>query len=1215
MSTQATSQRGSEVTVEVSTDGQPALSLPATHELAELLDLAALVNRDTSERFNLSFSALMIAFYLGKHRISEWYRSFIAEQGADFDAILKYRQLNQKDLLALVQKSEVPFPNPEDVYPNGQRTATTSARRWLEVANGLAREQGHSRTGLRHMMLAVIFTRDFHAEDLERWRFNRSAWGLSYLKYVERDLPNDLGFSQQIYERTFPPPPNPSQQPSSERGSDTEAPVPFLAEEYRLSWAAKNILSSSSAQATQRNEPMSTSQVLLELADQGKPGRDPQWAGDFLKTSLMAQGRNFDQTKAAYGPSPSSDSSTDAVKPDSVMTQGLAWVLGRASEITVQTSGSDVISGRHLLAALILDPPRPYTLGSAQRLQEYGIDLPLLRERFYEWVRGYGDDDKAWRTVLVGTAKEPYRKVQFDADSPTGPNLLDTEQDVLAMATLVAAKDSTPPLSIGLFGDWGSGKTFFMGQLRSRISRLAKDAGDSGMMQRDLPFYKRIVQIEFNAWHYVEGNLWASMVEHILDNLRVSENQESALTLKLQQHWIEQLGFAEKTKAEADRKTEVAKTRVSTTERDLENKKKDLEDKQKEVQTLSKKSVEKAFELSGAFKVIRESLKPLGLEPLSNAALDLQSSLRQARSVLENGRSTLMPLVHAEDRKRRWVSLLIILLAAPLAAVLVGILLSSLKPAIAQISAFATGAAGLLTGLADWLRRQAEWTAKHLKEIEDAQREYDKELAAELAQTNAEKQIAEEELASARQEYNLAQLKAEQARRDKEAAESDLAAATTAHLLGQFVQDRAASTDYRKHLGVLAVVRQDFQELSRLIEEDNWRLSPDRAEDPRFAGLTKIKDLAEEQKDATTRINRIVLYIDDLDRCPPAKVVEVLQAVHLLLAFPLFVVVVGVDARWISQSLDARYRELLHVGNSDAASLLEQSFGFATSEDYLEKIFQIPLWLRTMDANGARRMIQGLLGSPSVASTVTNARSGEAKSQTEASAGVASEPVDRTATHDSRTPPNSELASKPSGATGAKGTETAPPPASREQPSQQNQTVPNLESLKVADFELQTIDDLSPLLGRSPRALKRFVNLYRFIKARLSNAEHRAFTQRTADMISDYEAVLLLLAVDTGLPRASRMFFEELTRLADWPQPVSLTIADLIKRLDQRSSANTSDWRSLRTWLTARENDERLNRGIPRMIDWVEQVSRYSFQAAPRNVKADPPAMQIADPQ
>jgi hypothetical protein len=38
-----------------------------------------------------------------------------------------------------------------------------------------------------------------------------------------------------------------------------------------------------------------------------------------------------------------------------------------------------------------------------------------------------------------------------------------------------------------------------------------------------------------------------------------------------------------------------------------------------------------------------------------------------------------------------------------------------------------------------------------------------------------------------------------------------------------------------------------------------------------------------------------VLYIDDLDRCPPRRVVEVLTAMQLLLALPLFVVVVAVD--------------------------------------------------------------------------------------------------------------------------------------------------------------------------------------------------------------------------------------------------------------------------------------------------------------------------------
>lgn len=61
---------------------------------------------------------------------------------------------------------------------------------------------------------------------------------------------------------------------------------------------------------------------------------------------------------------------------------------------------------------------------------------------------------------------------------------------------------------------------------------------------------------------------------------------------------------------------------------------------------------------------------------------------------------------------------------------------------------------------------------------------------------------------------------------------------------------------------------------------------------------------------ANRKIERIVLYIDDLDRCPAAKVVDVLQAVHLLLAYPLFVVVVGVDSRWLLQSLSAHYTEL-----------------------------------------------------------------------------------------------------------------------------------------------------------------------------------------------------------------------------------------------------------------------------------------------------------------
>ena len=46
-------------------------------------------------------------------------------------------------------------------------------------------------------------------------------------------------------------------------------------------------------------------------------------------------------------------------------------------------------------------------------------------------------------------------------------------------------------------------------------------------------------------------------------------------------------------------------------------------------------------------------------------------------------------------------------------------------------------------------------------------------------------------------------------------------------------------------------------------------------------------------------LERIILYIDDLDRCPEERVVEVLEAVNLLMAFPLFIVIVGVDPRWV----------------------------------------------------------------------------------------------------------------------------------------------------------------------------------------------------------------------------------------------------------------------------------------------------------------------------
>jgi hypothetical protein len=1145
--------------------------------LSDIWETAEIIGALSSDDYRWSFTSILLALLYTPQHISRWFLSYATSANIRLADINGTRGFQPEQL-----------PNMRAEFARGgsflKKTAFTSSARSLfqnavDLSAASTRDSA-SRVSARHLLGAYIYRLPSgHADQLREWGFVPADWSTNFIGYLSGNGIQE-SFWSELHSEKFG-----ASAPGMESSStqQPDAVTPFDMNGYSLSLAQQAILKDASKYAAACNEPISTSRVLLAMAEHGRPGRDPQWAGAFLRESLENQSNAYAEKIMAYRESgKNKDRSPEAAPQESDTAKpGLVWTLKRAAEIAAQTSSEPIIKGRHLLAALVTDPPRPYTLGAHRQLEEMGIDLPLFRERLYNWVRGYGDNDIAWRAVLIGSTAELLRRAGFDADNATGTDLLQIEQDVVALATLIAARESSPPLSIGLFGNWGSGKTFFMGQLKRTIAQLAAEANDSKKMQRDLPFYKRIVQIEFNAWHYVEGNLWASLVEHILDNLHITEKQTPTATESLQKHWIEKLGFAEKTNSEADSKAKEASDNVSQAEREMDAAARKLSRKTSELQELSKKSVARDFNLIGAKDQITKALEPLGLKTFGDAAFELESSLRQAKSVLEAGNATFIPLIYAKDKKDRWRSLLLILLGAPLGGALIGLaFLQFKKNGIAEISGFATGAAGLLSGFAAWIRKQMEWISKQTETVREAQRKYDSELARELAEVAADSARTEQDLALARQEYAVAQQRAEQARRDVERARSDLAAATTSRLLGQYIQDRAESTDYRKHLGVLAVVREDFQKLSRLIEEDNWRLAPEGVDDQRFAGrLTRVKSLEEEEKDLATRINRIVLYIDDLDRCPPAEVVKVLQAVHLLLAFPLFVVVVGVDARWISRSLEARYRELLHFGKTEDAVDLNQVFGVARGEDYLEKIFQIPLWLRPMDAGAARRMVQGLLR-PAVAS-------GDGRVVAEAPAPL---PKKEEGVKTTVLP-----AEKPSG-----GTITKIAAEPRNEPVVElvssNQVIPNVDGLLIADSELLMIDQLAPLLGRSPRSLKRFVNLYRLIKARLTPSEHKAFTRKSDRSIADYEAVLFLLAVDTGLPRVSRLVFDELIAISREPNAHTVDQKQFIERLARK--ADSSDWDTLRAWIEGQAQDERFNQGVMRIAAVVEQVSRYSFQTA-----------------
>jgi hypothetical protein len=604
---------------------------------------------------------------------------------------------------------------------------------------------------------------------------------------------------------------------TSQTRSEAAAAIPFNIDQTSLSDAASYMLTSAAERGTSKSA-LSTSMVLVELIERGRARGGAYWSADFLWQETNPFAAKYAEMRKEYL---SREGQSPAKSFPNMVTPGLAYVLAHAQDLAEQTSSDSTIFARHLLAAIISEPPTPHRLGSVKRLEELGVDILLLREHFFEWLKGYGDNDDAWRVLLLGSKNAPQRLTEFDADDTRGPDLLDVKRDVRALATLIAARSLAPPLSVGLFGDWGTGKTFFMRQLQAMVAQLSKEARDSGEPQRQVPFYKHVVQIEFNAWHYVEGNLWASLVDHIFRNLRQTDRSTRESVEAMQKHWIEQLGFKETVLSQAQERISVAASQITTANQKVRDLKEEQRVKTEKLQRLTAKNVARDFHLSGMAKIVADALQPLGLEAASDAASDLDSSLRQARNILGRGSSLLTPLFRSADRTARWRSLVIILFSGPAAVLLVNLIFKKLgKDAISQIYSFLTWATTTMTLAAAWIRKQGAWVAARLDEVEKANRSYDAALSSEQAETAKKIAQTEQELALAHQEYAAAQQAAEQARREHEALRKELAEVTPGRLLGKFIEDRAASSDYRKHLGVLAVIRDDFQEMSKLIEQE-----------------------------------------------------------------------------------------------------------------------------------------------------------------------------------------------------------------------------------------------------------------------------------------------------------------------------------------------------------------------------------------------------------
>lgn len=96
---------------------------------------------------------------------------------------------------------------------------------------------------------------------------------------------------------------------------------------------------------------------------------------------------------------------------------------------------------------------------------------------------------------------------------------------------------------------------------------------------------------------------------------------------------------------------------------------------------------------------------------------------------------------------------------------------------------------------------------------------------------------------------------------------------------------------------------------------------------------------------AETKIKRLVVLIDDLDRCSPERLIENLEAIKLFLNVPKTAFVIGADPRIVKHAIEYRYKSRITSDEPTNADAKTERISDQFVKDYLEKLIQIPYHL------------------------------------------------------------------------------------------------------------------------------------------------------------------------------------------------------------------------------------------------------------------------------
>lgn len=305
--------------------------------------------------------------------------------------------------------------------------------------------------------------------------------------------------------------------------------------------------------------------------------------------------------------------------------------------------------------------------------------------------------------------------------------------------------------------------------------------------------------------------------------------------------------------------------------------------------------------------------------------------------------------------------------------------------------------------------------------------------------------------------------------------------------------------------------------------------TPDYKDDLGFMGRIRqdLEGFAESLPDGV----KVVIFIDDLDRCDPRKAVEVLEAVKLLLEFERFIVFIALDARIITQAVEEHYGQVLAEAE-------------ITGYEYLDKIVQIPFSIPEPPLHELRKFVASLVNpkekreekktefSTPLQLERSDSGTGETVAQIEGQAeeqigGYLEEPTKEEAEEKSKEP-------------------------SEEKPKEK------VEKPTEGDFEeaeRKAFDDFCSHLDPNPRRVKRLVNVYRLVRALINQREalEGEGSDAAAELPKNPRHILGWLVLCEQWPYAAHIMLETLDR------ETGLVASDTVDKLYDTAQPNIDD--------------------------------------------------------